>query len=418
MLKKKILPLLLILVLGTVVIAGCGNGSGEQGEKKETSSEKGKITIFQQKTEIYDQLKDMAKVYEEETGVEVEVWQISGDDYYQNLKTYMSSESGPTVFSLSSTTEIEEMSDYLEDIGEVSFLDKINEELVAKNGETVVGIPMTAEGYGLVYNKDMVSEEQMESVDALVRYIEQAAADGDTGLGLSEEAYFLIGQILSVPFALQDDPVQFCQDVYEGKINIAAVEEFQELGKIFDAIKENQRNPLEVSYDANCGDFATGKTGIIHQGNWCYSLFSDYDIEFEMGLAGVPINGNKAIAVGVPSVWCVNTDASDADKKLAVDFLNWLYTSETGTGYLMDEFGFIPVVDGMDSESLDPISAEVSTAINSGDIIPWTFNEEWPAGIITTYLVQNAEEYFSTADMTSEDFLKALNESFVTAANE
>ena len=84
---------------------------------------------------------------------------------------------------------------------------------------------------------------------------------------------------------------------------------------------------------------------------------------------------------------------------------------------MMDKFGFIPIVEGMTSENLDPLSKSVSEAITSGNIIPWTFNEDWPAGIITTYLVQNAEEYFSS-DMTTDEFLRALNESFVTAANE
>ena len=41
---------------------------------------------------------------ERQTGVEVEVWPIAGDDYYQNLKTYMASESGPTVFTLNSAS--------------------------------------------------------------------------------------------------------------------------------------------------------------------------------------------------------------------------------------------------------------------------------------------------------------------------
>lgn len=362
-------------------------------------------------------MKELAKDYEKETGVEVEVWQISGDDYYQNLKTYMSSESGPTVFSLSSSTEIAEMSAYLEDLSDLSFLDKINDDLIAKSDDKTVGVPMTAEGFGLVYNKNLISEDQINTTDALVQTIKDATADGETGLGLSQEAYFLIGQILNTPFALQDDPAQFCQDVYDGKVNIADVKEFQELGQIFEAIKENQKNPLEVSYDDNCGDFATGKTEMIHQGNWCYSLFSSYDVDFDMGIAPLPIAGNKSIAVGVPSVWCVNTDASDSDKQLAKDFLNWLYTSETGADYLTNKFGFIPVVDGMEADNLDPLSQAVSDAIAEGNIIPWTFNEEWPAGIITTYLVQNAEEYFSS-DMTTDEFLRALNDSFVTAANE
>lgn len=416
--KGKLVSLFLTAVLGaSVVLGGCGS-KGESGTSNAGDGKAGgKITIFQQKTEIYDQLKEMAAVYEKETGVEVEVWQISGDDYYQNLKTYMSSESGPMVFSLSSSTEIEEMSDYLEDIGGLSFLDKINDDLIAKSGGKTIGVPMTAEGFGLVYNKDLVSEGAWNSTDTLVAMIQEAGADGTTGVGLSQEAYFLIGQILNTPFALQEDPVQFCQDVYSGKINIADVEEFQELGKIFEAIKANQKNPMEVSYDQNCGDFATGKAKMIHQGNWCYSLFSSYEVDFDMGMAPLPIAGNKSIAVGVPSVWCVNIDASDNDKQLAKDFLNWLYTSETGADYLTNKFGFIPVVDGMASEKLDPLSQAVSDAIAEGNIIPWTFNEEWPAGIITTYLVQNAEEYFSS-DMTADAFLRALNESFVTAAKE
>lgn len=418
--KRKIVSLVLATVLSaSMVLGGCGSNGGSDASNTEGASGKssGKITIFQQKTEIYDQLKELAVDYEKETGVEVEVWQISGDDYYQNLKTYMSSESGPTVFSLSSSTEIAEMSAYLEDLSDLSFLDKINDDLIAKSDDKTVGVPMTAEGFGLVYNKNLISEDQINTTDALVQTIKDATADGETGLGLSQEAYFLIGQILNTPFALQDDPAQFCQDVYDGKVNIADVEEFQELGKIFEAIKENQKNPLEVSYDDNCGDFATGKTEMIHQGNWCYSLFSSYDVDFDMGIAPLSIAGNKSIAVGVPSVWCVNTDASDSDKQLAKDFLNWLYTSETGADYLTNKFGFIPVVDGMEADNLDPLSQAVSDAIAEGNIIPWTFNEEWPAGIITTYLVQNAEEYFSS-DMTTDEFLKALNDSFVTAANE
>lgn len=418
--KRKIVSLVLATVLSaSMVLGGCGSNGGSDASNTEGASGKssGKITIFQQKTEIYDQLKELAVDYEKETGVEVEVWQISGDDYYQNLKTYMSSESGPTVFSLSSSTEIAEMSAYLEDLSDLSFLDKINDDLIAKSDDKTVGVPMTAEGFGLVYNKNLISEDQINTTDALVQTIKDATADGETGLGLSQEAYFLIGQILNTPFALQDDPAQFCQDVYDGKVNIADVEEFQELGQIFEAIKENQKNPLEVSYDDNCGDFATGKTEMIHQGNWCYSLFSSYDVDFDMGIAPLPIAGNKSIAVGVPSVWCVNTDASDSDKQLAKDFLNWLYTSETGADYLTNKFGFIPVVDGMEADNLDPLSQAVSDAIAEGNIIPWTFNEEWPAGIITTYLVQNAEEYFSS-DMTTDEFLRALNDSFVTAANE
>ena len=132
---------------------------------------------------------------------------------------------------------------------------------------------------------------------------------------------------------------------------------------------------------------------------------------------GLPVGGSTAIAVGIPSYWFVNADASEEEQQLGKDFLNWLYTSETGTDYLMNKFGFLPVVDGMTSDKLDPISASVADAIASGNIVDWTFNTEWPASVIMNDLVPVAEEFFTT-EMTEADFLTALNDAFVTAAAE
>ena len=384
----KRMQTLTCIVLALSLLLGLGL-AGAQAESA------GKIVVFQQKTEIYDQLVELAKAYQEETGVEVEVWPIAGDDYYQNLKTYMASESGPTVFTLNSASEIAEMSGYLADLSDLEVMGKVQENLIAMVDGKKTGVPMTAEGFGIIYNKDMVDPEAISTMDGLIAFIEEQKAAGVTGLGLSQEGYFLIGQILNFPFAVQDDPVAFCQQVFSGEVKLADVPEFQEFAKLFVAIRENQVNPLEVTYDGNCGDFATGKTAAIHQGNWCYTMFSSYDIDFEMGMVGLPVGGSTAIAVGIPSYWFVNADASEEEQQLGKDFLNWLYTSETGTDYLMNKFGFLPVVDGMTSDKLDPISASV----------------------IMNDLVPVAEEFFTT-DMTEADFLTALNDAFVTAAAE
>lgn len=406
----KRMKTLTCIVLALSLLLGLGL-AGAQAESA------GKIVVFQQKTEIYDQLVELAKAYQEETGVEVEVWPIAGDDYYQNLKTYMASESGPTVFTLNSASEIAEMSGYLADLSDLEVMGKVQENLIAMVDGKKTGVPMTAEGFGIIYNKDMVDPEAISTMDGLIAFIEEQKAAGVTGLGLSQEGYFLIGQILNFPFAVQDDPVAFCQQVFSGEVKLADVPEFQEFAKLFVAIRENQVNPLEVTYDGNCGDFATGKTAAIHQGNWCYTMFSSYDIDFEMGMVGLPVGGSTAIAVGIPSYWFVNADASEEEQQLGKDFLDWLYTSETGTDYLMNKFGFLPVVDGMTSDKLDPISASVADAIASGNIVDWTFNTEWPASVIMNDLVPVAEEFFTT-DMTEADFLTALNDAFVTAAAE
>ena len=82
----------------------------------------------------------------------------------------------------------------------------------------------------------------------------------------------------------------------------------------------------------------------------------------------------------------------------------------------MNKFGFLPVASGMESTSLDPISASVAEAIAQGNIIDWTFNTDWPAGVIMNDLVPVAEEFFTT-QMSGEDLLNALTDAFVTAAN-
>lgn len=418
----KLLSLLLVLYMIMTCFAACGSSSGQStpadSDKNASAKQTGsanKITLFQQKAEIAEQLQQMAKAYTAETGVEVEVWAQAGDEYYTNLKTSLSSESGPTVFTLNSDSEINEVKDYLADLGKLSFLGNIQESLLAVRDGKTVGIPMTVEGFGLVYNGTMVDISKMTDTDALVSMIAENSANGIDTLGLSQEDYFLAGHMLNFPFALQEDPKAFCQKVYSGEVNLADVPEFQQYAQILSAIREHQTNPIEVTYDTNCGDFATSKTAMIHQGNWAYGVMSAYDPKFDMGITGLPINGNSKICVGVASVWCVNADATAEEQKLAMDFLTWLYTSETGTHYMMDEFGFIPVVDGMESKSLDPLSTAVAEAVAAGNILPWTFNTEWPAGIISTDLAPITQEFF-TSSMTGTEYLEALNAAFVAAA--
>ncbi len=415
------------VVTASLCFAGCGNTNNKQEDPKgesnanTTTEEKnatapkgtGKITIYQSKTEIMDQLNALAREYTEETGVEVEVWETTGDSYYSDLKTGMSTGAGPTIFSLQPGAESVEMFDYLENLGDLSFVDKIGAGMADKVHEKVVGIPYTVEGFGLVYNSNLVNPADIASTADLVSFLENSKADGMNGLGLSQEDYFLIAHILNAPFAVQDDPEEYFQHVMNSEERMADNKAFQEFGTIMEAIRANATNPVDTTYDNNCGSFATEKTAMIHQGNWCYSMFADYDVTFDMGITAVPVDGNNKVSVSVPAAWYINTDKADEDKALAKDFLNWLYTSETGTRYLMDEFGFIPTVDGMTSANLDPVSQSVADAVAAGNTIPWVMSS-WPAGIVTTDLAPIAKEFFTT-DMSAEDFINKLNDAFVAA---
>lgn len=406
---KKTMGVLLAasVLLSLSACAGKDDNKGGEGEAT-------KIVLFQSKVEIIDQLEDMAEAYKEETGVEIEVWGTTGDDYVQQLKTKLANNQGPTVFSLLPGSESNTMASYLEDLSDLSFVDKIAEGMATTNADgKIVGIPYTMEGFGMVYNKDLVDASKVTDYDSFVAMLQEQKANGVEGFGLSQESYFLIGHILNTPFALQEDPLAYIEKLNAGEVKMADTPEFQEFAKFMEAIRANCYNPLEYNYDKECGDFATGKTAAIHQGNWCYSMFADYDVTFEMGLAPLPLCGNDKIAVSVPNAWFINSQASDAEKKAAKDFLEWLYTSETGTRYLMDEFGFLPVIEGMESENLDPLSAQVAEYAAAGKTITWPMNA-WPTGIVDVYLVPVAQEFFTT-DMDGATFLQRLDEAWAQA---
>ena len=404
--KKKTLALVLVCTMMTALLAGCG-------AKKESSGDYGKLTIFQSKTEIMDQLNECVDAFSEETVIEVELWETTGDDYFTDLKTDLSTEAGPTLFSLAPGSESEEMADYLEDVSDLSFIDKVSAGMVDEKGGKKVGIPYTLEGFGMVYNSSLIDGTTLNTTDALIDYLKKAKADGINGLGLSQEDYFLIMHILNTPFAVQEDPDAYLASVLAGETRMIDAAAFQDFAKLMEAIRANCTNPVDVTYDGNCGDFATGKAAMIHQGNWCYSMFADYDVDFDMGLAAVPVEGNTKLSVSVPAAWYINTDAADEEKAAAKAFLEWLYTSETGQDYLMNKFGFVPVVEGMVSENLDPLSTSVANAAAEGNTIPWSLSN-WPAGISTS-LAPIVSQFF-VSDMTGTELVNQLNDAFVAAA--
>ncbi len=424
--KKLFSVVLALSILMSVFLTGCQNTEKTSGtaqsngtedsnniEKNVGTGEAKKIIVFQSKVEISDQLEACAAAYSEETGVEVEVWGTTGDDYFQQLKMKLANNQGPTVFSMQPGAESLQLEEYLADLSDMELVNKVADGMTnVINGKTV-GIPYTVEGFGMVYNKDLIDSSKVSSVDTFTTMLKEEKEAGISGFGLSQESYFLIGHILNTPFALQENPSEFVAKTISGEVKLSETPEFQEFAKLYASIRDNSYNPLEVNYDKECGDFATGKTAAIHQGNWCAGMFTDYDVTFDMGMMGLPIAGNDKIAVSVPTAWYVNSQASIEEQNAGKDFINWLYTSETGTKYLMSEFGFIPVVEGMKNDNLDVLSQEVARYTEEGKTITWPMNE-WPAGIVDVYLVPIAEEFFTT-DMSEEDFLLKLENAFVEA---
>ena len=55
---------------------------------------------------------------------------------------------------------------------------------------------------------------------------------------------------------------------------------------------------------------------------------------------GVKGEEKQGLATGSENYWCINSKASDADKKATKDFLKWVVTSKTGIKSLSSDMGF------------------------------------------------------------------------------
>ena len=63
---------------------------------------------------------------------------------------------------------------------------------------------------------------------------------------------------------------------------------------------------------------------------------------------------------------CVNNMASAEEQKAAIDFLEWLFSSEIGKNYVKNDFQFITVFDQFSQEDCpdNPLAREVSMYLN------------------------------------------------------
>lgn len=384
-------------------------------ESSDTTAVADKITLFQSKVEIADQLEEAAQSFTDETGIDVEIMNISGDNQYDtDLVADFSSNNGPTVFSVNPGSGTATYKNYMADLSDLSIADKVPDSLRDEVDGKLVGIPYTVEGIGLMYNKNLYDPSKITNTDELIQFMQEEKKKNITGVGLSQEDYFLIVHILNTAFAVQDDPDAFLEQVNKGEVKMADTKAFQELAQILDAIRSTSAyNPVEESYDQAIGDFASGQIATLHQGNWAYPMFTDYNIDFEMGLAPLPLSGNNKLAVAVPNEWAVNSQASPEEQAAGKKFIEWLYTSDTGIDYLMNKFSFIPVLDGMTNENLDPLSKCVADAVASDNVIGWPMNR-FPKGIQGNYLAPLAQKFFTT-DMSADEFLKELDEQWATA---
>jgi raffinose/stachyose/melibiose transport system substrate-binding protein len=279
----------------------------------------------------------------------------------------------------------------------------------------IYGMPMAIEGHGIIYNKDLFARAGITEPPVTLTELEDAFKKlKDAGIQPISNGFstkWIINQTMMNATALRDDPIQFSKDVTAGKLKIAEDPLFQKYIKFLDLVlKYSNPNPLTTDYNTQVTLFASGQAAMMTQGNWTQVQIDKINPDLNIGLIGIPIGDAPSesgfITSGVPRNWIVNSKGAHPEEAKA--FLDWMVSSDTGKRFLINEFKFIPALDGIEFEkgALGDIADSILEYVKDGKAKSWdnefpqTYGAEWAASL---------QEY-AAGRINSDQLLQQLDE--------
>lgn len=385
---KKLLQAVLILAIA--FIGAQSVFAQGQADISDQGKDIVEVDIFQFKVEFKDQFTALAEEYMEETeGVKLTIKTVGGgDDYGAALRSRFASGEEPAIFNVGGPQDVADWKEYLAPLNGLEVTEKAFSGVlsgVTMDGN-VYGLPYNQEGYGLIYNKEIFNKAGIDpasitSYAALEKAVKKLDSMKDS-LGLEAAIAFPVKETwvtgLHLSNAVLSQEFDNVNDAFNS--DTVAFKYGEGLKKLVDLQNNYSVQPtLSLDYSQQVEQlFASGKVAMIQQGNWAYGSVAGVDEELAQNIGIVPLSVYKgvgdSIPVGVPMYWGVNKDLDEAVVEEAKKFLNWMYTSETGKRYVLEEFKFIPAYEGYDvSKISDPLARDILDFSSRGKTLPWVF---------------------------------------------
>ena len=403
--KKTISFILsIICALSCASLAGCGEKDSAQ------------VYFLNFKPESASVYEELAKKYEEEKGVKVKVVTAAANNYEQTLKSEIAKSSAPTIFQVNGPVGYEAWKSYCLDIKDSKLYDMLSDKSLAiKEDGGVYAIPYVVEGYGIIYNDaimkkyfalpnkktDLKSADEIDSFDKLKAVVEDMSKNlsalgiegvfASTSLSSGEDWRWQT-HLLNVPVYYEfadknDENADLPLAVLDaGEIEYKYAENFENLFDLY--INNSVTKPSLLgskSVADSMAEFALGKAAMVQNGNWAWSQISGVegntvkkeDIKMLPLYTGAEGEKGQGICIGTENYLAINKNASEEQQKNSLDFLEWLFDSETGKKYVTEKLGFITPFSTFSEDELpdDPLAKEIARYMNDGSVknIPWVF---------------------------------------------
>lgn len=386
------------------------------------------IRLVNGKIEVDAQLKKLAEMYEEETGVKVEIESMGGGiDIQGTLKGYYQADNMPDIFVNGSTPDFANWEGLLVDMSDQEWVSDTDAAYVDEEYGTI-GFPYTTEAIGLAYNADILEKAGIdpatltgpESIKAAFETIDGMKDElGITAVvGYCAEAvnlYWSTGNHIFANYldaGLDRDDTTYIDLMNDG--GQLDTERFTKFAEFIALLNQYSDPDLLVSgtYDQQILNFASGKYAFVTQGSWIGATMVNDDADayaeagnFECGMIPYAFEeGIDTILTNSPSWWSVY---KDGNVEAAEAFLQWL-TTDAAQEVLVMEAGFISPFKSCTYVAEDPFAQTIVDYQSAEKTSAWHWME-MKEGIAQNYTGQVFAD-FAAGSLDTESFVTVMQQ--------
>lgn len=376
------------VLMGTTILAACGNGA------EGSSSDKTNISMFLSKVEYKKEMEAFVEKFEEKNpDINIDLTFVGGgEDSESTLKAKFSSGEAPTIFMAAGLEQFVNYKQYAADVSDTESIKNAipsTIEFMKLDDGGIGAVPMSMEIYSYLYNKNIFKEagidaDAIKTQSDLTEAVKKIDEQKDT-LGLDAVFAFPAKETWST--GMHGGGIFIAPEFdYDPTTAVSAPNfnfEYADQMKYYVDVQNDYgvQPTVSMDYSTQIDDkFIGEKVAIVMQGSWVVPTLMEADEEWaqdNIGILPIPVEGTPESYLdgGCLNYYIVNKESGEKEVEAAKEFLDYMNISEDGKKNTVDNFMFIPAYKGYEEYSSDVnLINEYTNYVNDGAYRQAVFN--------------------------------------------
>ena len=376
------------VLMGTTILAACGNGA------EGSSSDKTNISMFLSKVEYKKEMEAFVEKFEEKNpDINIDLTFVGGgEDSESTLKAKFSSGEAPTIFMAAGLEQFVNYKQYAADVSDTESIKNAipsTIEFMKLDDGGIGAVPMSMEIYSYLYNKNIFKEagidaDAIKTQSDLTEAVKKIDEQKDT-LGLDAVFAFPAKETWST--GMHGGGIFIAPEFdYDPTTAVSAPNfnfEYADQMKYYVDVQNDYgvQPTVSMDYSTQIDDkFIGEKVAIVMQGSWVVPTLMEADEEWaqdNIGILPIPVEGSpeRYLDGGCLNYYIVNKESGEKEVAAAKEFLDYMNISEDGKRNTVENFMFIPAYKGYEEYSSDVnLINEYTTYVNNGAYRQAVFN--------------------------------------------